>query len=122
MIAGRIDITPRAVETHKDSYLLAHLTVVSVRRPLLATGVTVALGGGAFCVRFIDLLYPQEILVFSAVILLALLLGLAVGQIQLLSRDLRGTALSGMIWGSYGHLNSIRRQIVKAMHDQDERV
>ncbi|MEM7060257.1 MAG: hypothetical protein AAF557_21970 [Pseudomonadota bacterium] len=119
MILGRMEITPRAVETHKDSYLLGNLSVVSVRRPFLPIGVLAVIGGGAFCLSFGDLLYAYEIAVIGMTALSLLVLGLVIGQIQLLSRDLRGTELSGMIWGSFGHLNRIRREIVAAMREVD---
>lgn len=119
MIAGRMTITSTAVETHKDSYLLEHLTVVSVRRPFLATGMVMALGGTAFSFRFADLLYPHELLILGTGILTLFVLGRVVAQIQLLSRDLRGSELSGMIWGTYVHLNRLRAQIIQAVREPD---
>lgn len=44
MILGSVNITQRAVSTHRDSYLLENLSVVSVHRPFLASAVII--GGG----------------------------------------------------------------------------
>jgi hypothetical protein len=117
MIFGSVRVAGKSVETHRDSYLLSHLTVISVRRPLLAGGCLFASGGAAFALSFGDLLYPGEIAALAGFSLSAVLTGFIVGQIQLLSRDLRGSELSCMIWGSYGHLNRIRREIGNALQD-----
>lgn len=117
MIFGSVRVAGKSVETHRDSYLLSHLSVISVRRPLLPGGILFAGGGGAFALAFGDLLYPGEIAALAGCSLGALLGGLLIGQIQLLSRDLRGSELSCMIWGTYGHLNRIRREIGSALQD-----
>lgn len=117
MIFGACQVTGRAVETHRDSYLLDHLTVISVRRPFMPTATLMALGGTAFTVSFADLLYAHEIGVLVGGIVGILTLGNRLGQIQLLSRDLRGSELSSMIWGTYGHLNRVRRDIGLALQD-----
>ncbi|WP_299500474.1 hypothetical protein [uncultured Roseobacter sp.] len=118
MIVGKVEITGRAVQTHRDSYMLSQLSVVSVRRPFLAVSMLFSVGSLGFGWSFVDLLYPEEIIAILAFVLLAPLIGLCVGQIQLLSRDLRGSELSGMIWGTYGHLNRVRREISLAMQTQ----
>ena len=117
MIIGFVEIDPatRAVNTHRDSYLLDTLTVVSVRRPLLPGGVLFGAGIGGFGLAFGDLLYAHEIGLTLAAGALALGLGWQAGQLKLLSRDLRGTELSGVIWGRYAALNRVRRDIVAAM-------
>ncbi|MEM9761905.1 MAG: hypothetical protein AAF968_05255 [Pseudomonadota bacterium] len=115
MIVGSLTVTDRAVETHRDSYLLAHITVVSVRRPLLAPCCLLALGFGGFTLSFADLLYPGEILSLGLAAVTSLLFGVGLGQLQFLSRDLRGTDLSTAILGTYGHLNRLRREISAAM-------
>lgn len=117
MIFGSVRVAGKSVETHRDSYLLSHLTVISVRRPLLGGGCLFATGGAGFALSFSDLLYPGEIAALAGFSLGAVLAGVFTGQIQLLSRDLRGSELSCMIWGSYGHLNRIRREIGSALQD-----
>ena len=115
MIFGSVSIDGHAVNTHRDSYLLPSLTVVSVRRPFLVGAVIFALGFGAFGLSFGDLLYESEIKILFGGCAGALLLGLSIGQLKLLSRDLRGSELAGMIWGTYGHLNRVRRKIIRAV-------
>lgn len=115
MILGTVRVAGNAVETHRDSYLLAQLSVISVRRPLLGGGCLFATGASAFALAFGDLLYPGEIAALAGFALCAVLAGFVIGRIQLLSRDLRGSELSCMIWGTYGHLNRIRREIGNAL-------
>ena len=118
MIFGSISVDRDGVTTHKDSYVLDHLTVVSVRRPLLGPGLMIGGGFLAFCNAFGDLLYAEEILIFLGAGAVALFAGLWLGQLKLLSRDLRGSELSGAIWGSYRRLNRERRKIVMALRDR----
>ncbi|MCR9089223.1 MAG: hypothetical protein NXH97_21070 [Rhodobacteraceae bacterium] len=120
MTLGSISVTDRAVETHRDSYVLDRITVVSVRRPFFVPGLLFAAGIAGFTIAFVDLLYPGEILGFAGVTLACLIVGRVTGQLQLLSRDLRGSELSMAMLGTYGHLNRIRRQITAAMRDQAE--
>ena len=115
MIIGSVIIEGRAINTHRDSYLLENLSVVSVRRPMLLPSLMFALGIGGFGFAFADLLYSHEILIVAAAVLVGLLLGVWLGQLKLLSRDLRGSELSDVIWGSYTRLNSVRRQIITAI-------
>lgn len=115
MIFGTVRVTDSVVETHRDSYMLGSLTGISVRRPLLPGGLLFAGGGAGFGLTFADLLYPSEICAVSALSLADVALGFGIGQIQLLSRDLRGSELACMIWGTYGHLNRIRRDIGEAL-------
>lgn len=114
----RITITETAVETPRDSYKLDHITVVSVRRPLLPVGIMALLCGGAFTWRFHDLLYAHEITALKLGIGVLVLLGVFLGRLQLLSRDLRGSELAGAAFGFYPHLNQVRRQIMRAVEAQ----
>jgi len=115
MIFGSVSIDGQAVNTHRDSYLLPTLSVVSVRRPFLAGSLLFTGGFGAFALAFADLLYAHETRIIGGTIMAVLLAGLWIGQLKLLSRDLRGSELAGVIWGSYGHLNRVRLKIVRAM-------
>lgn len=115
MIAGWIEVTESAVETHRDSYLLAHLTVASARRPFQAPGLLFAGGFGGFAVSFADLLYLHEMILLACAAAVCLIFGRCIGQLQLLSRDLRGTELRTAVYGTYGHLNRIRREIAAAI-------
>lgn len=115
MIFGFIDIDTASVNTHRDSYLLPNITVVSVRRPFLAGALMCSAGFGGFGFVFSDLLHPGEIKFIIGGIATALFGGVWLGQLKLLSRDLRNSELSGAIFGSYSHLNCIRREIITAM-------
>lgn len=114
-ILGYVSIDSEAVHTHRDSYILSSLTVVSVRRPLLAGAFVFASGFGAFGAGFADILYAHEITVIVGGSIGALIAGMWTGQLKLLSRDLRGSELAGAIWGSYRDLNQVRADIVHAI-------
>lgn len=116
MIFGSVTVDREAVSTHRDSYLLKSLTVVSVRRPLLGPALVFAGGFGAFGFAFADLMYADELAVLYGLVGLALLTGLWLGQLKLLSRDLRNSELSGVIYGGFAHLNRTRREIVACLH------
>lgn len=110
-----IDEANGAVNTHRDSYLLDSLTVVSVRRPFFLGGLLSSAGFGAFALAFGDLLYPGEIIATLSLAAVAALASAQVGQLKLLSRDLRGSELSDVIWGRYARLNAVRLGIARAM-------
>lgn len=110
-----IDAAQGAVHTHRDSYLIATLTAVSVRRPLLPAGLIFGTGLCGFGMAFGDLLYPGEIVTIVTAAVLALVGGTQTGKLSLLSRDLRGSELSGAIWGRHTALQRIRTDIVTAI-------
>jgi len=118
MILGSVYLTETAIVTHRDSFLIAPLSAVSVRRPLLAGGLS--LGGGllGFCVMSIDLLHFSEILFILALSAIFIGFGVKVGQLRLLSRDLRGSELANIIWGDYATLNQIRLKVATRLGEQ----
>lgn len=122
MIIGSYDIRSGLLETHNDSYTLSRGTHVSARRPFLAGGMMMALLLGAFGATFYDLLYIHEWGVLVASVAACLTFGLKVGQLTLVNRELRGSDLSTALWGTYGHLNLIRREIADAIMENDGRV
>ena len=122
MVFGSVTVTSRAVETNRDSYLLENLSVISTRRPYLGAAMFFTLGFGGFAVAFADLLYVHEMRMIIAACAIILVGALWLGQLKLLSRDLRGSELSGVIWGSYRHLNRIRRDVVVALHHPEQGV
>jgi hypothetical protein len=112
MIIGTINVTDDAVITHRDSYLLNYLTVISVRRPVLVPSAMLALSGAAFGMAFSDLLFPTEIIGIGVFVSVASFIGFQVGQLKLVSRDLKNTELSSAIWGQYHALQNHRHKIV----------
>lgn len=115
MIFGSITVDDGSVNTHRDSYLLSNLSVVAVRRPFFGMAVLNGVGLGGFAVAFADLLYTGELVSIGAAIGLIVLVGWNIGQLKLLSKDLRGSELSDVIWGSYNALNRVRLEIASAM-------
>ncbi|SFJ14735.1 hypothetical protein [Albimonas pacifica] len=115
MIFGSVSVSSSTVETHRDSYRLAGISVISVRRPLLPGGVMLASGGSGFGLAFGDLLHIHEVVLLALVIAGGLLAGTRVARMQFLSRDLRGSDLACVIWGSHGRLALVRREIVAAI-------
>ena len=122
MIFGYVDVATASVETHRDTYLLHNISVVSVRRPFLAGALMCSAGFGGFGIAFGDLLYPTEVGFIIGGISASVFAGIWLGQLKLLSRDLRNSELSGAIFGSYGHLNLIRREIITAMRSTPKEV
>jgi hypothetical protein len=120
MIFGSVTVTSRAVETNRDSYLLENLSVISTRRPYLGAAIFFAFGFGGFAAAFADLLYAHEIKMIIGACAVILMGAVWLGQLKLLSRDLRGSELSGVIWGSYHHLNRVRRDVVVALHHPEQ--
>ncbi|WP_375228637.1 hypothetical protein [Roseobacter sp. S98] len=114
MIFGAWNLTDTAFTTPRVSYRLDLISAVSVERPLLPLGVFGLIGGCAFAWRFHDLLYPQELLALAVGIPVLAILGVSLGHMKLLSRDLRGTPQMGAIWGTARHLNQLRREIMTA--------
>lgn len=111
MIFGSIKVQDGAIVTHRDTYDLASISVVSVRRPLLVPALLVGGGVAAFGFIFGDLLYTGETMMLVSGGIVSIAFGLWLGQLKLLSRDLRQSELVDAIWGSYTLLNSERRTI-----------
>lgn len=86
-----------------------------MRRPFIGGALLLAGGFGGFACAFADLLYPGEIGAILACCAACVAAGRTIGQLTLLSRDLRGSELAGMIWGTYGHLNRVRLEIAAGM-------
>ena len=113
MIFGHVKVEDNAVTTHRDSFILDTVSAVSVRRPFLAGAVLLSFGFAGFSVAFMDLLYIHEIVSFTGISAGLLLIGSQIGQLSLLSKDLKGTELSSAVWGSPRALQQIRSQIIE---------
>lgn len=117
MIIGSIHVDRETgtIRTHRDDYLPETITAVSVRRPAFAACLVFGIGFGGFTAVFSDLLYAGEMATIALASAGTLTFGWQAGQLKLLSRDLRGSELSGVIWGRYASLNAMRREIVRAV-------
>lgn len=115
MILGKLHLGATALHTHNDSYVLQGISAVSTRRPFLSTGLMIGALISTFTISFMDILSPTEITVLIATKLLSVVGGLTVGQLRLVSRDLRGSPIADAVFGTYGHLNRLRPQIADAV-------
>jgi len=122
MIFGSIKVEGGAVVTHRDTYDLDSITVASVRRPQQATAIIIGGGLTGFALMFSDLLYVSEIAFLGGVGTVAIASGFWLGQLKLLSRDLRGSELVEAIWGSYKDLNKIRRDLARHLKSANRSV
>lgn len=111
MMIGYALVKGGMLETHRDSYALASLTVVSTRRPFLVPVITLSAACCGFALSFLDLLYVSEIAVLLAGAMIATAIASQVGQLRLLSRELNCNELSGAVWGQISDLNKIRSEI-----------
>lgn len=113
---NKVKTTPNAVENRGDTYLSASLSVVSVRRPLLAPALLLSGAFVGYAAAFIDLLTASEvasILICSAILIFV---SSQIGQLKLLSRDLRGSPLSNVSWDYYPRLQKRRHEIVSSLN------
>ena len=113
MIIGFVKVEDGAVVTHRDSFMLSNVSVVSVRRPWLAAAILLCGALVGFGFSFVDLLYVHELKFIACVTGAILLMGIVTGQLSLLSRDLKGTELSSAVWGTPGSLQQARAAIVR---------
>jgi len=112
MIIGSIKVNNGAVVTHRDSFILSNVSVVSVRKPYLAGTVVLCACAVGFISTFADLLYPNELMAVGVSAAVLLSIGFKVAQLTLLSRDLKGSELSSAVWGTSGDLQRARADIV----------
>lgn len=115
MIIGKLEIGDTALHTHNDSYVLGGISAVSTRRPFLTTGFMI----GGLCtvmgLGFYDILFPGELLALASIAVTSILVGAAIGQLRLVSRDLRGSPIADAVYGTYSELNRKRREIAAAV-------
>lgn len=115
-IVGTVRVEQGAVITNRDSYLIQNLSVVSCRRPLLGPAMIISAALCLFGLSFSDLLYWGELAIILGAMTSLIILGLHLGQLKLLSRDLRQSELSDVIWGGHAELQAVRSEIVSALH------
>lgn len=121
MIFGKLDFNKHTLETLNDNYDLASITAVSTRRPFLSAGLLIGGLTALFGMAFHDILYPRELVGLSIASAVALFGGLCVGQLKLVSRDLRGSPLADAVYGTYWDLKRQRPQILSRRDRARER-
>lgn len=117
MVFGFISVNDKAVSTHRDSYLLSKISVVSVRRPFLAGTALLSMGAFGFTASFSDILFSHEKTVLVGGSIIAMLAGYQIGQLKLVSRELSGNPLADVIYGRYAALNATRLKIAGKMEE-----
>jgi len=117
MIIGKVQIGEDAVHTHSDSYLIHNLEAVSVRRPFFGSAIALSVALSGFGIAFVDLLHVHELGTIVVIAIGAGIMWHQLGQLKLISRDLKNTELSNVIWGQHAKLQSVRHQIITAMRD-----
>lgn len=119
MIFGKAEVRvtetgSRELETNNDTYALTPNMTFSVLRPFRVSGIGIAVLLSAFGIAFTDLLKLGELWIISGCATLFFVAGNSLAQLVLTNRELRGTDLSTAVWGTYRHLNRVRRQIAQA--------
>lgn len=115
MIFGKLIINDGVLHTHRDSFILEGIKKVSIHRPFFSTGVMVASLMGLFTVGFADILYPGELVLLASVAVMAMLFGLNLAQLRLISRDLGVSEAPDAVYGTYAHLKRERLKISSAV-------
>ncbi|MDJ0826430.1 MAG: hypothetical protein QNJ16_13070 [Rhodobacter sp.] len=116
MIFGTYRFVAGGVETQNDTYMLQNITAISARRPFLGAGLSIAALLAGFGAAFHDLLFAHEWAILGGICTALTGVSLWLGRLQLLSRDLRGLDLGTALYGSYRHLNRLRRETAAAIH------
>ncbi|MEL6919843.1 MAG: hypothetical protein AAFO77_02305 [Pseudomonadota bacterium] len=113
MIIGTVSIDRLAgvLNTSDDSYPLDGRTTFSALRPFRVMGWMGVALLGSFAIAFHDLLWMHEIGICVALALILALMSETIAQLVLSNRDLRGSDLSVACWGTYAHLNRLRREL-----------
>lgn len=117
MILGTLEVKDGQLFTKNGSYQLDVVSVISTRRPALSAGVTLAGLIALFGLGTYDILYVGERAALAIAVTGSLCAGLTIGQLHLISRDLRGSPMADAVWGSYRRLNAERRKIAAAVRD-----
>ncbi|MEM8634386.1 MAG: hypothetical protein AAGF33_05355 [Pseudomonadota bacterium] len=114
MVFGKLTIGKAALHTHNDSYALRSITALSTRRPFLVAGGLISGVSAGFAFSFSDILTEAELLSALTISGFGLAIGVGIGQLTLISRDLRGSPMAESVYGSYRHLNRVRPAILEA--------
>ncbi len=115
MIFGKLKLNRTTLETSNDTYVLESVSTISTRRPFIALGLLLCALSGTFTWSFRDILTLSEILGLVSFAVVILWIGLTIGKLQLISRDLKGLPLADAVYGSYRDLNNKRPAIAAAI-------
>ncbi|MEM9699409.1 MAG: hypothetical protein AAF943_11525 [Pseudomonadota bacterium] len=115
MVFGTLELRGNSLKTHNDVYVLDGISLVSTRRPFLSSGLSFAGLLTLFGAGTIDLLYAGELLLIIGLVAVSAAIGLCIGQLRLVSRDLRGSPMGDAVYGTYGHLKGERLRIADAV-------
>ena len=116
MIFGTVEVGPGVLHTHNDSYALSPNTTLSVLRPFRVMGIGMAGLLAAFGWAFHDLLFPGEIAVIAGCSAVLIVAGNSIAHLVVVNRDLHQSDLSIAVWGTYRHLNRVRRAVADAIN------
>ncbi len=115
MIFGKLDIGQKTLTTHNDTYVLSGISVISTRRPFLSAGLMISALSALFIVSFSNILFVGEIITLTGLSAISLWVGICIGQLRLISRDLAGSPVADAVYGTYRHLNRCRPVIADAI-------
>ena len=115
MIFGTLKLRGNSLKTRNDVYVLDGISVVSTRRPFFSTGISLAGLLTLFGIGTVDLLYAGELILLVSLAVTSLTFGLIIGQLRLVSRDLRNSPIADAVYGTYGHLSRERLKIAAAV-------
>ncbi len=115
MIFGKEPIIKPGVLHTYTSYTLVPGTNVSAPRPSRWPGYGIAVLLSAFGFSFHDILYAGELAVLGAIAVACVIAGKLLAQLALTNTHLRGSTMTIALWGTYPHVNRIRRQVADAV-------
>jgi len=114
MLLGTIDVRGGYLHSHKASFSLLHEIHFVVRQPFIAPGVAIASFLTSFTLVFGDLMHLFELGVFVCLATLMVAAGLLVARLELINKELHRAETSTLVWGTYWHLNRIRRDLANS--------
>lgn len=119
MIFGFVEIGDGVCHTHNDSYALNPNTTFSAPRPFRAAGTLTAGLITAFGAAFSDLLLWHELGLIAVCAASSVLLGHSIAHLRIINSDLRGSDMTVAAWGTYWHLNRIRRDLANSVRGKN---
>ncbi len=111
-------IKPGVLHTH-TSYTLVPGTNVSAPRPFRWPGYGIAALLSGFGFSFHDILYLQELITLGGIAICSVIAGSLLAQLALTNAHLRGSTMTIALWGTYPHVNRLRRQVADAVIPSD---